>query len=247
MKRSALLAAIALGASGCTYDDEGVFVVFLPDIENTVCDTAYEENFLDSDPPVTADVPSDWVYTSESTASDAALFIQVFTDKSGETLIDWNGILLVGTESKGVITASWTNQENTVDTATNTAGAYSWAESTDVTITTTVTLTPNKDIKGYSGNVAVDTDSTLQWQESDEWDADELGFNIGDINNYLYYLEGTASNGFNSTDCSGTPCNLKVVSSCNGSADFQAIETNLNAEDYSGVQDAGQPSGASQF
>lgn len=247
MKRSALLAVIALGASGCTYDNEGVFVVYLPNITNTVCDTAYEENFLDSDPPVSADVTSDWIYTSESEQSDSALFIQIFSDKSGEALVDWGGTLLVGTESKGVITVSWTNQDNSVETATNAMGAYSWSEANDVTVNTTVTLTPNKDIKGYSGNVAVDTDSTMQWQESDEWDADELGFNIGDINNYLYYLEGTASNGFNSTDCSGTPCNLKVVSFCNGSADFQAKETNLNSEDYSGIQNSGQSAGAGLF
>ncbi len=241
-----LVGALALAAlSGCSqYENQGIFYFTLPVMTNAECSINYNENIVDSDPPVGAEPTTDWVFDSEVTLSPSANFMQVFADRTGAAIVQIGNETYVGTEDKDVITVSWTGTTDDHETMTNSGADYSYTHDIVSTSLTTITLTRNKETKGFDGNWSSKTDRAESSVESDRWDVDEVG-NSGQINNAIFSdLEGTGSNGAEQDDCESDPCRVEVTESCSGSVGFTAQETNLSDDAFEGVKSAGQPAGA---
>ncbi len=239
---SGLGLSMLVGASACQYNKEGVFIAFIPADNALECDTTISENITDSDPPDTIAGTTDWTYSETDVSSDAVVFIQIFEDKGGNILIDISGSIYVGTSDGGVITASWTNQVDSNETISHVDG-YSYSESDVTTVVQTVTLTQNKDTKGYSGVWATTVTSKVSGTEQDEWDM-TVGPYAGDINNFIFsYLYGSGSNSPDMVDCDSNPCFVEVTNNCSGSFNFEVRETDLEPEAYEGIKNSGQPSG----
>lgn len=246
MHRTLFSAALALSLAACQYNKEGVYLVHLPAADDLICDISISENFSDSDPPDDGTTsPSEYVITEEATTSDALLFAHLFENKSGEVVLQWGTNVYLGTVDGGVITVTWVNENDSEELHEYSEGDYRYEAFDNTTLENTITLTKNKDTKGYAGNWKTALTSTSSWAESDEWDATApLAPYAGQINGAVFtYLVGSGSNTATQTDCDSNPCEIEVTSICDGSTNFEMVETDLDAEAYEAVEEAGQPAG----
>ncbi len=247
MIRTLTAAALCLSLGACQYNKEGVFIAFLPQADDLVCNDSINENITDADPPddITTTTTS-WIFEDESTESDAVVFIQIFESMDGNVVFQIADSTYIGSSDGGVITVEWENNNNSVETAVNADAGYSYTETDDTTVKNTITLTKNKDTKGYSGNWKTSVSTTISAQETDEWDAAAgyYYYTTGQINNLIFsWLVGGASNNYDMVDCDSDPCFVEVTSTCDGSFNFEVVETDLEPEAYEGVKNAGQPNG----
>lgn len=241
------LGALALAAlSGCSqFENQGIFYVNMPVMENFECDTTINENIIDSDAPVGDAPTTDWTYAYDATLTPSALFMQVFSDRNGAAIVQIGAETYIGTDEKGVIKVSWQGATDDSYTETNAGALYTYTENEQSTSQVDITLTKNKDTKGFSGNWQFNTDTTLHFVETDRWLPDDVGFNDGSINTAIFLnLEGTGSNSAEQDDCDSDPCVLDKAEICEGSVGFTAIETDLPDEAFLSVQYAGQGAGA---
>lgn len=247
MSRSLLAAAALLSLSACQYNKEGVFVAYLPQADDLVCEDSIQENINDADPPedgTTTNTP--WVFEDEATTSDAVVFVQIFESKDGNVVFQIADSTYIGTSEGGVITVEWENTNDSVESAVNNDIGYRYTESDNTTVKNTITLTKNKDTKGYSGNWKSTVSTTIEAEESDAWDGQDpySYYTVGQINGFIFtWLVGGASNNWDMQDCESDPCFVRVNSTCDGSFNFELVETDLDPEAYEGVKDAGQPNG----
>ena len=242
-----LLGALALAAlSGCSqFENKGIFYVNMPVLENFECDTTITENIVDSDAPVGDAPTTEWTFDNESTRTPSALFMQVFSDRNGAAIVQIGNDTYLGTDEKGVIKVSWEGSTDDSYTETNSGASYTYTENEESTSRVEITLTENKDTKGYTGNWQINSDTTLHFVETDRWIPGDVGFNDGSINTAIFLnLEGTGSNSAEQDDCDSDPCVIDKVETCAGSVGFSAIETDLPDEAFLSVQNAGQGSGA---
>lgn len=244
MNRIAIGAALALSLAACKYDKEGVYLVHLPAGDDLICDTTISENITDSDPPDDGTTtPSEWVVTDDASTSDALLFAHIFENRSGEVILQWGTDVYLGTVDGGVITVEWTNENDSQHLEEYGDADYRYEMYDNTTLLNRITLTKNKDTKGYSGNWVTELTSTSTWMESDEWDP-YLGPYAGQINGAIFgYLVGSGSNTATQTDCDNNPCEMEVTNLCSGSGNFEMVETDLDPEAYEAVEEAGQPAG----
>lgn len=247
MTRTAATAGILLALSACQYNKEGVFIAYLPQGEELTCADTISENITDADPPddVTTTV-TDWVFTDDYVESDAVTFVQIFESKDGNVVFQIADSTYVGTSDGGVITVEWTNSTDGSESAINNEAGYSYVENNTTTVQNTITLSKNKESKGYSGVWKSTASTVYSATESDEWDAaaGNYYYTTGQINGAIFtWLVGGASNNFDMVDCDSDPCFIEVTSTCQGSYNFELVETDLDPEAYEGVKDAGQPQG----
>jgi hypothetical protein len=250
MIRSLATAALLLSLAGCsTYNNRGIFIVYLPSMDNYMCDTVINENFLDSDAPFdTYYGVSPWVYDTSVTSSPEVTFLQIFEDRSGNVIVDFGGAIYTGTVEKGVITVSWTNSETSQYSEQHATGGYTYTEAFDVNNTTTITLTPNKETKGFVGFASQSDTAASSYSEVDQWDQVSTYISAGSINWVVSsWLDGYGSNSWDSADCDATPCFVDITSSCNGTLGFEVAETDLPREAFDNVEGDGQPAGAGGY
>lgn len=250
MTRSfALMAALGLGACQLTnYDNNGVFVAYLPDAAAVLpCDTTITENLIDASPPDAPDVPdSPWVFEDEATVSDEVVFVQIFESRDGNVVFQIDDDTYFGTRDGDVITVEWDNTEDSTESATNDTIGYRYTEVANASLSNVIELTRDKETKGYAGNWKRTLTSSVAVEESDEWDGTDpySTFTTGQINTFVFtWLVGGASNDYDTVDCEGDPCAMSIAQSCEAELDFELVETNLGPEAFPGVRDAGQPSG----
>lgn len=244
----ALALSLVLGASACKYNKEGVYIAYLPLVDDLLCNDTISENITDSDPPdTTSPTNTQWVYTDEATQSDAVVFVQIFESKDKNVIFQIADSTYVGTSDGGVITVEWVNSNDSVETAANGDAGYNYIETDSTSITNTITLTKNKESKGYTGTWKSVVNQTIRAEESDEWDAAAGYYYVtaGQINSLIFgWLTGSGSNSYDMVDCDSDPCFVEVTSICDGSFNFELVETDLDPEAYEGVKNAGQPNGA---
>ena len=245
MVRNALSVSALLALfSGCTYDGDGVYIVYLSPPGEEVQNTTYVENILDSDPDVDDTTTTDWIFSESEVQSDEVLFMQIFDDKSGAVIVTIQGEAYIGSVEKGVITVSWTGSHDTSYSESNASAEYAWTEVDITTTTNTLTLNKNKETNGYSGNWATNEVSHKEWIESDRWDEYAVG-TTGQIATYIQLeLVGTGSNNADQDDCSSDPCSIVKDETTNSTRAFEAVETDLDSDEFVGVSFSGQSAGA---
>ena len=247
MTRTIVSISMVLSLSACTeYNNRGVLMAMIPVMDNYTCNTAIEENFNDNDPPLEGTIdPSPIVEEYTAEVSDAIAFFQVFENKAGEVVVDWDGAVLTGSVSKGIITVSWTNFEDSTYKTTHTEAGHSYAEAMKAEATTTVTLSKSKEKKGtWDGLIETTSTDDVRYEERDLWDTTAAYFSSGEINNAVFtWLTGYGSNQGDNSDCLQDPCVLQVVTTCNGSVAFEAVETDIPMDAFENVDGDGQPNG----
>ena len=193
-----------------------------------------------------------WTVEESSTLSPQLFFAQLEDFGDGEAILIIGNEAYPGVASEGGWSFSWTGSTESSDSQTHTSGYnYTTAE----TSSSLVTISMNISGGVATGTWASQDDSDRSWSESDTWEVQGLGFDVGQIPSAQYLVhdfedkgvsvEGAPlQNGFDGAECSGD-CQLSVTSSCAGSVEFTATLMGIEDDDaYNYLDQVGQPYGS---
>jgi len=244
MRKTLSLVAL-MSLTGCLRTSsswEGVWFVELPADDTVECSNDIDENFKDAAPPEEDDpVVDEWAYTETFQGSDGGVFMQVlFEDGVAVGVVD--GVVYVGREvSAKTLTLTWEASEDSESWQEHENG-YTYGEVVSGTITETITLTKT-DKNVYTGSYEIQSDSSTQYVESDEWERADVGFQTGDIPSSL--LEGDGNtNAYDADECTGDECEITVSTACSGSQDATATYLGKHSDGlFGGIEEAGREPG----
>lgn len=231
--------------SGCAPTDQ-IWLFQVPWLNEPDCQQEISHNFVDAYIPETP--PGDWLETDESDQSDALYFAQFVPEGTDSAVLVIANEVWPGTSTgDGEWEFTWTGVEDTRSSREHDAG-YRFTEQAYSETRETITMAIDQDTA--SGEWAVVTTTDFTWTESDEWDA-EVGLPVGDIPSatYLAYdldeAEGLPrTNMSDEIECGATTCQLRVVDTCSGSRDYEAILTGYSEEEaYDQLEATTQPHG----
>lgn len=235
-RRTALLAS-TLALAGCSSGPAGIWLLEIPWQDGGGCQTAITENFTDGYVPGQADDgDADWTYDDEYEGADAISFVQI------ETYGDGTAVLVVGTEAfPGVQEGDdWVfafERETTQADWANHQDGYGWQVTQSTQSEATYTFTLETDERA-SVSVEGDSTDTELWQETDEWDVDQVGVSSQlRFEDYVVYDDPDFGqeaqyNTSGESDCSGELCELKFTTACSSSGDYVATLTDYENSDY---------------
>lgn len=220
---------------------EGVWLVELPPSAEEACDSTLTENFENADPYDTPDTPdSEWTYEETTDASGSLFFVEVLEGKGGKAVLVLGSEAIPGTKDGNVYTFTWDDFENSVDSAEHESG-YVYREEVNASSKTTLTFEKGKSGTA-TGTWSIDSSEEYVFAESDEWDESATGYWNGQIEDVSYsYLDGDASNMYDSADCADERCRITISQTCSGSLPV-TMTWYASADDdvYEGVSGAGQ-------
>ena len=231
---------------GCVFSkSEGeVYMLRIPYSPGSACGLELTENHQDGAPPQGGGGGgSDWTETESGDYSDQVIFVEVVDTEDGGSVLLVDGAAYVGTTTKGVSTFVWETFADGESVQEHTSG-YTFTQTEEGSVGVTVTLTPDKDV--VSGTWAVVQDTTRRWEESDEWDADEVGASTGQTPFGTYLLlddSMPARNRSDVDDCGSDTCRLELSTVCDASSPFTGVRVKIDDEAYLPVAGAGQDGG----
>jgi len=221
---------------------EGIWFIEVPVDDSYECEGDIDENFKEANVPDDDDpIDSEWTYTEDFKGSNGGFFMQVlFEDGVAFGIVDDQ--VYVGREVSGkTLTLTWESSEDSGDYEEHEAG-YVYEEKVSGKVTETITLTKT-DKNVYSGTVDVSSDSSVEYLETDEWEASEVQIGTGQIPSFLL-VGDMNTNEWDVDECSGDECEITVSTKCSGSTDVTATYVGKHNEGlYEGIQDAGRDPG----
>jgi hypothetical protein len=145
----------------------------------------------------------------------------------------------------GVWEFTWTNSDVSTDTHDHNSG-YTFSHESTAELNTVIQLDFFGGNQQADGTVIRTVRSNNAYQESDTWDSASVGRFSGETPSG-YYLDDSGGDPLwtihDTTECSGSPCQLTVEESAVFENPIEARNTGIHADDYDGVDSAGQPGG----
>lgn len=240
-KMKLALGAISLVAlSACAGPDQGVWWVELEVANDGACSQSVAHNFIGASVPEEAVDEDPWIREQEDGASPAGFFALVTQDADG-LLWTAEGQVLRGEKSSEGWSLEGEHFESE-DRSDSHPDGYTFSSQVMNTVTNRLELTQDRDT--LSGSWTLVNFAEADYDESDDWSA-ELGQGTQiPASSYLLLEDGTpATNLFDFEDCSSAPCSLSVEATCSVSASMVAVRTELDAQDFEGISDAGFEAG----
>lgn len=252
--RIVALSALAL-LPGCSFfipQWEGVWLFELPVVSDGSTDSDYcsadcDENFDDASCYEVEGGDSDWTYEFKGQLSPGAYFVEVFNGKGGEVFAVVNDQVYVGEATVKQLTLQWEGLTDVDDRAEHDEGyEYRVIDVTRTLEKVTITKAPKND---HIGEWLVQTDSEVEYVETDEWDPLDVPVFGGQIPSFSY-LEadepGGNVNGAESNECSGGECELTISYACDyGKRGFTVSYAGKYENGmFEGIRDAGRDPGA---
>lgn len=236
LRRLAPLAP-ALLLAACAPGPDGIWLLEVPWEDGGGCESSISENFTDGYiPGESGDGTSEWTYSDAYEGADSISFAQI------ETYGDGTAVLVVGTAAyPGVKEGeewvfTFEKETTQADWADHDSG-YGWKITQNTKSDATYTFsfeTADRALVDVEGS---STDTVL-WQESDEWDIDDVGvYSQLLFEDYVVYDDPDdgqrdQENVYNEDDCTGAVCELQFVTSCSSSGEFTATLTDYDNSDY---------------
>ena len=234
MNRTLLLPALLLSA--CS-SPSGIWLLEVPWEDGGGCETTISENFVDGYVPgQAAGDASAWTYADAYQGADSISFAQIETYGSG------TAVLVVGTEAYPGVKedGGWvfTFEKETVqaDWADHDSG-YGWKTTQSVQSGATFTFTFEGADRAQVEVEGSSTD-TLLWEETDEWDLEEVGvYSQVPFEDYIVYddedgYQREQENEPLTQDCVSEICQLEFKTTCSSSGEFTATRTDYDNSDY---------------
>ncbi len=251
--------AMALLCSACAAPLDGVWLFYM-DAEATVdpsCQESISHNFSDAWVPEAEGDDEVWTSTDAKAQNDSVFFGLLTTSGAETATLIIGGVAYPGLfDAESIWTFSWTdfNQVSSVDEHDQ---GYTWSVMADETREEVIELVFEED--AVAGSFSVRTSETHQWQESDTWLAKDLvdvlsnGGQTGQIPSYQYLVteepgkfktvEAPAYNTNEESDCDDEACAIQNLETCFVEYSVTGERTALSADEFEGVDGAGQVSG----
>ena len=251
--------ALALLCGACAVPLDGVWLFYM-DAEANVdlsCQESISHNFSDALVPEAEGEDEVWT-SSDATAQNESLFFGLFTTSGSETAtLIIGGVAYPGLfDAESVWTFSWTdfNQVSSLDEHDQ---GYGFSVVADETREEVIELIFEED--AVAGSFSIRTSETHQWQESDSWFAKDLADVLGNSgqtgqipsSQYLITeepgkfkaIEVPAYNTNEASDCDDEDCAIQKLETCCVEYSVTGERTALTADEFEGVDGAGQVSG----
>ncbi len=240
MSRFALL---LLPLAGCFPGVEGVwlFDVPFPTDGEDPCVDAGTENFLEASFDEEVVPSTDWTFSAAASGSDTLYFGQIVTTTGGEAVLLLDDETFPGTKEDGVWVFTWSDVQNTVNTATHVDG-YSFEEETEIVSEVRFRFEP--DGATATGKIDATSEELERFAETDEWSFEAVGLPFGSIDtNDLEPDDGAGGgvgNAPDTDDCEGETCTITRTTTCSSASPFEATRTDHDPDAYEYLVDAGQ-------
>ncbi|HJN73949.1 MAG TPA: hypothetical protein QGF58_08465 [Myxococcota bacterium] len=241
---------IFLIACAGSKDIDGIWAILIPGAVEADCSESISHNFTDAFVP-DDDEDSDQPFVSEqeTESSEAMQLIQITRHSKREaTLIKGTRAYPGSLGDNGAWKFEWGGNDITTTTQTHQDG-YDYTADEDVTTTTTIRLTKNKETVG--GTWTGVTHTIAGYTETDAWSSEitEVG-DRGQIPSALYLItdvtgaERPAENERDFAECSGSDCELDLDITCTSEREYSGWRTGYDDEDaYGHLGAVGQPAG----
>jgi hypothetical protein len=240
------LGVCAVLGTGCLASNNGVWSFFIyqgdePDVTRTLT-----HNFLGSERPEDG-TTGDWMITEEEELSPGVVFGQIFHVAGEDSkILVLDDLVFFGNRAGGMWEFTWTNSEVDTETKDHNSG-YTFSRESTAELVTVISLDFFGGNQQAEGTVTRTVRSVNAYEEDDTWDSASVGRFSGETPSG-YYLDDTSGgdplwNIHDTTECSGNPCLLTVEESGVFSNEIEARNTGIHADDFDGVDSAGQPGG----
>ncbi len=243
-----------LALIGCGADMTGIWAMIVPyNPDTTECATAITENYDGHEPDDGGSTSGgDWTYTEEFTGADALMFFQIIASGDGKATFFAGNLAFPGTWNADQWEFVWARTTDETSIAKN-DNDYGFAQVDETNETTTIAFKP---LTGETaeGNVDDSSVNSSHWEETDEWDNDDVQTdNDGNtpVGTYLTKQDEddnnvSQRNDSEDDDCDGNTCTLTVETTCASSGDFTAERVKTDDQDaYDYVMSHGQSGGGS--
>ncbi|MBW2258303.1 MAG: excinuclease ABC subunit UvrA, partial [Deltaproteobacteria bacterium] len=239
------LGVCAVLGTGCLASNNGVWSFFIYQGAEPEVTTTVEHNYLGSVRPEDG-VGGDWTNTEESDLSPGVVFGQIF-HVAGEDakILVLEDRVFFGNRTAGMWEFTWTNSEVETEIHDHNSG-YTFSRESTAELVTVIELDFFGGNSQAEGTVRRTVRQVNAYEESDTWDAASVGRYSGETPSG-YYLDDSSGealwNIHDTTECSGNPCTLSVDVSGVFANPIEARNTGIHADDFDGVDSAGQPGG----
>lgn len=237
--------------AACGGGPVGTWMFFreIPQFTGDECATSVSHNFVGAYEPPPAQDDLSWTQDESSVVSEEVSFGRIEQTGDGMVLIVGNEAFPGVDEGKGRYTFTWVGEDADVLEQQHVTG-YRFVS--NVASATTMRISGTFDRDGFAGAWDVETSTVSTYTESDTWSKEAAAYvgNPGQIPAYSYLLkldakgnETAATNDQTAYDCGAAECALTVQDGCSYRYPLTAVPTDLEPDDASWADDAGQPAG----
>ena len=247
---------VPLLAACTTVDPNGVWALGIPVLQFTDddCEEVVEHNFNDAtvvDEDASPALDSGVEIDEETVTEGSNQLVMALITTSG----DESAVMVVGNEAwpgkldgTNTYTFEWTTTSQSSISRDAAEGGYEFDSDSSSENAQEISLEFAE--QAADGSLTVKTTATVSYKESDTWDEDTMATigRTGDIPASRYLTVDTdvgsraAQNQWDKEDCDGT-CELGVTTTCMATGEVNGGRTGVTAEDFSGVEGAGQDAG----
>jgi len=242
------LGVCAVLGTGCLASNNGVWTFFIYQADEPEVTTTVDYNYLGSEIPG-PETTGDWTVTEDSELSPGVAFGQIFhvAGEDAKVLVVGDQVFF-GNRNAGMWDFTWTNSDVESETHDHISG-YTFSHDSTQELITVISL------DFFGGNSQAEGTMTREirrvdtYEESDTWDGGSVGRFSGETPSGYYLQDSNGDplwNIFDTTECSGIPCELSVETSATYTSTVEARNTGISANDFDGVDSAGQPGGVGQ-
>lgn len=217
----------------------------LPDVE---ADSTCDENFTDARCPRADTTGTDgpWTVEQDGDLSDGLKFAELVQGSGNAGWLVWEGLIIPVQRDGAVLAGSYAGSTDTVRTETHESG---YRTSRIQVAETEVEIALELDADGfYAGTITRTATSTTEWEESDEWDpqeVDRFGSAMDEFTDDLVPSDGEDpdagsffGNQPENDDCGGNVCRGSLIVESTTEVEVRASPTLGERDPGSGSYDS---------